>query len=285
MQKESAMLREPRTYRYSTIRLVLLIVLLLLLAVVPFVVLGGVNFQYIVFSAAVIGLIMLVSVFSLTRSTTISNDGISTRSLLGESALNWSEINSVSGSGNAIRLHNRDGDVTVAPSPHLPGYPEVIEMIGAKRLDLFDPARYSVMSRNWLKSFLSLSILVLLLGAGIYLYTQSSRTETMMPTLFLGMVALGLISSVFMSVLSLRIDASLLTVRYLLKKIVLKADDVHSIVLNVMQTRTGKSYHIVIFTKQNRTIRFSGIGPGLPVTYLVLRNWHQGSARLPLSGL
>lgn len=267
---------EPRTYRYSTFRLVLLIVLLLLLGIVPFVILGGDNFQYVLFSFALIGLIILISIFLLTRSTMISNDGISTRSLLGEKNLNWSEIDSVSGSGNAIKLHNRDGDVTVAPSPHLPGYPEVIEVIGAKRPDLFNPANYSVMARNWLKSLLFLGTGAILIGVGIYLYFESN--ETVMPILFLAAVGLGFIASVFMSVISLELDGALLTVRYLLSKTLLNADDIHSIGLTVTQTRNGKSYHITMFTKHNRMIRFSGIGPNLPVVYLVLKTWYQGHA-------
>src|SRR6185503_8002724 len=140
---ETALLNEPRTYRYSTVRVVLLIIMLLLLGIAPFMILGSTDSLYILLTWMFIGVVMLVSVYSLTRSTTVSNDGISTRSLLGERSLNWGEINSASGSGNKIKLHNRDGDVTVAPSPHLPGYPEVIEMIGAKRPDLFNPTEYS----------------------------------------------------------------------------------------------------------------------------------------------
>lgn len=268
------MLTEPRTYRYSTARLVLLIVLLLLLVIVPFVILESANFLYILFSFAFIGLIMLVSIYSLTRSTTISHDGISTRSLLGERTLNWSEIQSVSGRGNAIKLHNRDGDVTVAPSPHLPGYPEVIEMIGAKRPDLFSPANFTVMSRNWLNSLLFLVGGVFIIGVGFYLYFESN--ETVMPILFLAVVCLGFAASIFMSVLSLQLDGSLLMIRYLLGTSSLRPNEVHSVGMNVTQTRSGKNYHIVMFTKNNRTIRFSGIGPNLPVVYLVLKNWHQG---------
>jgi hypothetical protein len=271
------MLSEPRTYRYSTARLVLLIVLLLMLGIGSVIILSSVNFLYILFSFAFIGLILLGSIFSLTRSTTISNDAISARSLLGERVLNWSEIDSVSGRGNAIKLHNRDGDVTVAPSPNLPGYPEVIEIIGAKRPDLFKPANFGVMSRSWLNSLLFLVAGVFIIGVGIYLYFDSN--ETQIPILFLAAVGLGFIASIFMSVLSLQFEGSLLTIRYLLSKSMLKPEEVQSIGLNVTQTRSGKSYHVYMFTKNNRTIRFSGIGPSLPIVYLVLKNWHQGNIR------
>ena len=270
------MLNEPRIYRYSTIRLVLLIILLALLGIAPFMILGGNNSLYVLFSFAFIGLVMFISIYSLTRSTTISNDGISTRSLLGERSLNWSEIDSVSGSGNKIKLHNRDGDVTVAPSPHLPGYPEVIEMIGAKRPDLFNPAEYSVMPRNWLGSLWFLVMGMLFIGIGIFLYLDASETETMMPIILVAVVGLAFIASIFMSVLSLRLDGSSLTIRYLLGQTVLKPGEVKSVGLNVTQTRNGKTYNVLMFTDRGRTIRFSGIGPSLPIVYLVLKNWQQG---------
>ena len=273
------MLIEPRTYRYSTLRLVLLIILLVLLGVGPYMILGGNNSLYILVSFAFIGLIMLISIYSLTRSTTISNDGISTRSLLGERSLNWGEIDSVSGSGNKIKLHNRDGDVTVAPSPHLPGYPEVIEMIGAKRPDLFNSAEYGKMSRNWMNSLLFLVIGIFIIGVGVFLYFDSSETETMMPTIFLAVVGLVFIGSIIMSVQSLKFDGPLLTIRYLLSQTLLKPEEARSIAFGVTQTRNGKSYHILILTAHNRTIRFSGIGPSLPIVYLVLKNWQQGHVR------
>lgn len=271
------MLNETRVYKYSILRLVLLILMLLLLGVMPIVILGSVKLPYIFYTFVFVGLLILFSVYTLTRSTTISNDGISTRSLLGESSLNWNEIDSVSGSGNGIKLRNRDGDVTVSPSPQLPGYPEVIEMIGAKRLDLFKPTNFGVLRRNWLKSLVFLIALVLIIGIALYLYRKSS--DTVISLIFIIVIALGFIASIFLSVLAIRVDGSQLTIRYLLSQLVLKPEDVHSIALNVMQTRNGKSYSVVLFTRNNKMIRFSGIGPSLPVTYLVLKNWHQTSAR------
>ena len=271
------MLNEPRVYRYSTARLVLLIVLLLGLGVVPFIVLGSANFQYAFIIVAVIGVLIVVSIYTMTRSTTVSNDEISTRGLLGETSLRWSEIDSVFGSGNAIKLRNRDGDVTVSPATNLPGYLEVIEIIGAKRPDLFSPSKHARMSRSVFEILLFLVVGAGLLGVGLYLYVTSA--ETMMKTLFLGGVVLGLVVFSFMSVLSVTIDGAQLTIRYLLNKIVLSQLDVHSILLNVMQTRSGKSYSIVIYTTHNRMVRFSGVGRSLPITYLVLKNWHQGAAR------
>lgn len=271
------MLSEPRTYRYSILRIVLLVILLGLLGVGSILVLGGGYLLYALIILFFIGLILVVSVFSLSRSTTISNEGISVRSLLGEKSLHWNEIDSVSGRRNSIRLHDRDGDVTVNPSPHLPGYTEVIDFIGVKRPDLFDPAKYSVMSRNWLNSLLALVMGLLFLGVGIYLYLQTDNT--LMSVLFLGFVALVFFVSIFWSVLSLKIDGPTLTVRYLLSRAVFNVNEVGAVGLEVRQTRYGKSYHVFFFARNRTTVRFSGIEPSLPVVYLVLKNWQQGRAK------
>jgi hypothetical protein len=169
--------------------------------------------------------------------------------------------------------------VTVAPSPQLPGYPEVIEFIGAKRPDLFNPAKYNTMSRNWLNGMLFLAIGMDIIGVGVFLYFDSSETETTMPLIFLAAVGLGFIASIFMAVLSLRLNESSLTVRYLLSQTVLKPEEVRSVAFAVLQTRNGKSYNVHIFTTRGRTIQFSGIGPSLPIVYLVLKNWQQGRVR------
>jgi PH (Pleckstrin Homology) domain-containing protein len=275
---QTALLNEPRTYRYSTVRLVLLILLLVLLGTVPFMILGSTQSVYILISWTFIGLIMAIAIYSLTRSTTISDDGISSRTLFGERSLNWSEIDSVSGRGNGIKLHSRDGD-TVAPSPQLPGYPEVIEIIGAKRPDLFNPTGGRAMSRNWFGSLLFLVIGAVSVGAGIYLYFDPSETESLMPLIFLAVVALAFVISIFTSVLALNFEGPALTVRYLVGRTTLKPDEIRSVVFGVTQTRNGKSYNVHIFTTRGRTISFSGIGPSLPIVYLVLKNWQQGRAK------
>ena len=95
-------------------------------------------------------------------------------------------------------------------------------------------------------------------------------------TLLLAFVGLGFLVTVFMTVLYVKLEGPVLTVRYLLNKVVLKANEIQAIGLHVAQTRRGKSYSIMLLTSQNRTIRFSGVGPNLPLAYLVLKNWHQG---------
>ena len=152
-------------------------------------------------------------------------------------------------------------------------------MIGAKRPDLFNPAEYSVMSRNWLSNLWFLVMGMLFIGVGIFIYFEASETATMMPIIFLAVIGLTFIGSILMSVLSLRLDGSSLTIRYLLGQTVLKPEEVRSVGLNVTQTRNGKRYNILMFTNRGRTIRFSGIRPSLPIVYLVLKNWQQGRVK------
>jgi len=70
-----------------------------------------------------------------------------------------------------------------------------------------------------------------------------------------------------------------LTIRYLLTQTTLKSDEIRSVGLDVTQTRNGKNYNVLMLTNRNRTIRFSGIGPSLPIVYLVLKNWQHGRVK------
>ena len=88
------------------------------------------------------GFVTLISLVSFIPKTIISENKISTQTLLGTETLRWSEIARISGSGDFIKLHNFKDDVTVTPSPQIPGYEEVVEWIGGKRPDLFNPQEY-----------------------------------------------------------------------------------------------------------------------------------------------
>ncbi|MBK9206779.1 MAG: hypothetical protein IPL71_00110 [Anaerolineales bacterium] len=108
-----------------------------------------------------------------TAQTIISEDEISTKTLLGTKSLRWSEVSRVSGRGYAIKLHNFDGDVTVAPATQLPGYDEVVNWIGMKRPDLFSPLEYAEMKKNWAGTIIfSMVGLFLLAGLGFCAYTS-----------------------------------------------------------------------------------------------------------------
>lgn len=276
------MINEPRTYRHPIIQVILLVVVFGALAIGLFSSWDGADYTSILPITAFFALVFLFSLHSLTVKTTISDTEISTQSLLGTRTLNWSEINSVSGWGNGIKLHNMDGDITVAPSSQLAGYKEVIEFIGSKRPDLFSPQDYSEMSRNWYGYILLGIIALFVIGTGLFLLTQAGSTGMIIFVFFL-ILALFIAYVTFSMPKSLNLEGDTLFIKYFFNEKSVRAHEVASITLNYRQTRNGKNYFVGIDLTNKRYTRISGIGPNLPVVFLVLRNWHKKHTTIGLT--
>lgn len=269
-------MNEPRVYKNSPFVFVLLLVMFVVLFGAVFFASGDVglsNLLVMIPFALMFAFLFIYVVFVATAQTIISNDEISTKNLLGTKTLTWGEINRVSGRGNRIKLHNLDGDVTVAPSPQLPGYPEVIEWIGIKRPDLFNPLEYGEMTRSWAGTLLLPVLGFLFVGVGFFLTTQDS--ELAFPLLIFFIIGLFFIGTPLFSAQGVAIQGNSIVLGYLFNQKTLPADEIASIELSYTQTRNGKNYFIAIYLADKKTIRISGLSPNLPVVCLVLRNWHK----------
>ncbi|HNO83371.1 MAG TPA: hypothetical protein PKM54_01965, partial [Anaerolineales bacterium] len=111
-------MNEPRVYKHSPIQFIILIVVMGFVFAAMFFNLDW-NTPSILFPISLIILIAVAGLVAATQKTILSDDEISSQSLFGMKTLRWSEITRVSGRGYVIKLHNFDGDVTVAPSPNL----------------------------------------------------------------------------------------------------------------------------------------------------------------------
>ncbi len=268
------MINEPRTFRHSPFQLVMLFLIFGVLAVGLFVSWDGADYTPMLPIGAVFALFFLFSLYSLTIKTTISDDEISTQSLLGTKSLRWSEINRVSGRGHAIKLHNFDGDVTVAPSSQLSGYAEVVEWIGNKRPDLFSPQDYSEMTRSWYGFVLLAIVALFIFGTGLFLVTQAGTAGVVVFVFFL-ILALFITYVTFSMPKSLNFEGDTLFIKYFFNEKSVRAHEIAAFNLNYTQTRNGKNYFVRVDLVNKKYTRISGIGPNLPVVFLVLRNWHK----------
>ncbi len=276
-------MNEPRVYKNSPFLLVFVIIIFGILFIGLGLSLVSVlnNWLIMVPVLLLFGILFIVLVLSSTAQTIISDDEITSKNLLGTKTLKWSEISRVSGAGNRIKLHNFDGDVTVAPQPQLPGYPEVVEWIGTKRADLFNPQEYSELSRNWLITLLFPLGGLLIIGTSFFAYTVSSDSnETLLPYALAGFAGLFLISMVFTSPQSISMQGNSMVVKYLLNQKTLLASEVASVRMGFTQTRNGKHYFILINQTNGKNIRLSGLRPSLPVAYLVLKTWHEKNSSI-----
>jgi hypothetical protein len=282
------MINEPRIYRRSPIQLIVIIVLLGIFSIGFLTTISQIGYVFLIPFAIFLGIVLLTVLNSMTQKTTISDDGISTQNFLGGKSLRWNEINRVSGRGYVIKLHNFDGDMTVFPSPQLPGYEEVVDWIGIKRPDLFNPLEYGEIKRGWL-GLVPLVVLALVLagtfvGFGIaFSKTPQSPDILYMPMFFVAIIFIVFLGLSLFSPQLLTLDGKSLFVKYLFGEKTLMADEITSVELRYTQTRNGKSYFILLTQTNRKSLRISGLSLSLPIVYLVLKNWHKKNAAIGLT--
>jgi len=269
------MINEPRIYRHSPIRLGLVILLFGVLGVGLLTTIGSTDYLFLIPLAVFFGIIFITMLYSMTTKTMISDDEISTQTVLGTKSLAWSEINRVSGRGNGIKLHNLDGDTTVAPNQQLPDYEEIVEWIGIKRPDLFNAQEHSEMTKNWVNGILLPILGLLVIGFGAFFMLQLNTNDDFLPFLIFFIIGIVILVTSFSSPQSLTIDGNSLLFKYLFNQKTLLVDEIQSIELKHQSTRYGKVYFIMLNLTSKKSVRVSGLSPSLPIVYLTLKNWHR----------
>jgi hypothetical protein len=277
-------MNEPRIYKNSPLLFIFMLLVFGVLFIGLVAAMGRETWYILLPFGLAFGVIFLVAILSLTSKTIIADDEISTQDLLGTKTLRWSEIQQVSGRGYRIKLHDRDRSITVSPSPQLPGYAEVIEWIGDKRPDLFDPIEYSEMSKSWFSSMFTAIFGLIIIGTGLFAYIQQD-SNMLLPALIFALIGVGFILMSLAAPQTISIQGNSIMIRYLYKQKTLLADEISSVYLLFTQTRNGKQYFANLSLTNSKNIRISGFGPNLPVVYLVLRNWHAKNKQISnLSG-
>ena len=279
------MSNEPRVYRQSSLQVILMIVAFSVLGIGLVISMAFVEFQYLLLALGVLGVTFTIALYSQTLKTIISDSEISTQSLLGVKSLRWTEISRVSGSGNGIKLHNFDGDVTLAPSTQLPGYEEIVETIGSKRPDLFDPLEYKEMKKSWPAWATIVIFAIFFIGMILGFIFAFINTPNSSAALFLPAGMSSILLIIFLGVIlsapqAVTLNGNSLLLTYLFKEKTVLADEVSSVSLSFIQTRNGKNYFVQLNQRNKKTLKISSLGPGLPILYLVLKNWHAKNSKL-----
>jgi hypothetical protein len=273
------MMNEPRTYRRSPVQFILVMGILVIFGITILRTIPRDGYIALIPFAIIIGIAFVSTLYTMTQKATISEDGISAQSILGEKSLRWEEISRVSGRGDGIKLHNLDGDVTVAPSSQLPGYEEVVEWIGIKRPDLFNPQEYSEMRRG-VSTLVVLAVFgVVLVGViittGVLFSYNSNNLDALLPLIFIIFILVAVFAAAFFfQPQSLMLEGKSLRVKYLFKEKTLLADEIASVDLRFTQNKNGKNYFVQLTQVNKKKMRISGLSLGLPIVYLTLKNWH-----------
>jgi len=279
------MSNEPRVYRQSPLQVVLMIVAFCVLGIGLVISMGFVEFQYLLPALGVLGVTFLIALNSQTLKVIISDSEISTQSLLGVKSLRWTEISRVSGSGNGIKLHNFDGDVTLAPSSQLPGYEEIVETIGSKRPDLFEPLEYKEMKKSWPAWATIVIFAIFFIGMILgfiftFINTPNSSAALFLPIGMSSILLIAFLAVILSAPQAVTLNGNSLLFKYLFSEKTVLADEVSSVSLSFIQTRNGKNYFVQLNLRNKKTLKISSLGSGLPILYLVLKNWHRKNSKL-----
>lgn len=279
------MSNEPRVYRQSPLQVVLMIVAFCVLGIGLVISMGFVEFQYLLPALGVLGVTFLIALNSQTLKVIISDSEISTQSLLGVKSLRWTEISRVSGSGNGIKLHNFDGDVTLAPSSQLPGYEEIVETIGSKRPDLFEPLEYKEMKKSWPAWATIVIFAIFFIGMILgfiftFINTPNSSAALFLPIGMSSILLIAFLAVILSAPQAVTLNGNSLLFKYLFSEKTVLADEVSSVSLSFIQTRNGKNYFVQLNLRNKKALKISSLGSGLPILYLVLKNWHRKNSKL-----
>lgn len=273
-------MKEPRVYKSSPM---VFVVLLIFFALLFGGIIFGVGLQDVSFILPMVAIVILLLVFAFVAqfaTVTVSEEEISVQKLFGTKSLRWTEVDHVSGRGYTLKLHNRDEDVKLSISPRLPGYEEIVEFVGMKRPDLFSPNEYGEMKRGLTAYILMFLFITVILGVTVaFVYstmdTPGSTPAQYLPLLVFIIMVLFFGAMVFSVPRSLTLDGNTLNLKYIFGEKSVRADEVALIQIRFTQSRNGKQYFINLSLRNRKDIQLRGLGVGLPIAYLVLKNWHK----------
>lgn len=267
-------MNEPRVYKNSPATLMVVIVFfIIILASITFTAVFDLTITMLIGAFGV--LVFLIIFLSVSSKAILSDDEVTSQNILSSKTLRWTEITRVSGTGNGIKLHNED--TTVSINPRLPGYEEIIEIIGQKRADLFSAQEFSEMRRGLGSYFGFFIIGVLFVGIiGAFFFLSDFSSESFLSLAFTLIFLLVFLWMFLSSPQSLTIEDRNLRVKYLVSEKNVSTEEVAGIYFAHTRTRRGgKQYYVSIRLRNGKDIRVSGLNIGLPVAYLVLKNWHK----------
>jgi hypothetical protein len=266
-------MNEPRVYRHSRTNVIGgVIALLVLIGFMIFLFAAAQDLAITLFFVAVLGILAVASLATLTSAVIVSETEISTKRFGITRALGWSEIVRVSARGQNLRLHNEDGSVSLTVDSRLPDYAELLETIFARRPNLFDPGEDNRLSAGLAAT---LGRIVLGLGAiAVAAYLLLFQGANWFLVLMLFLTGAIVLAGWLFAPQAIVLEGNAMLVKYLFREASYTADAIRAINLGRTQTRNGPSYHVSMTSADGKQIRFGSFGPGSALTYLILKRWH-----------
>lgn len=258
-----------RIFRHSFGKLVLMSLGVLFLGYAAFAI-GKTDY----FLMTLAGIAFMIVLLYATSSVRISDEEITTSRLLGSKSLRWSEIAHVSVRGQALRLHDHDGDLILSIDSQLDGYKEILDIVFSKRPDLFEEGENTVMSSGWLGNLLAVGFGLLIVAVSVLLFSVSEEFEKIYSVIFFA-VGVYFIVYWFLSPKSIALEDRTLLVMYFFREVSYPAEEIRFISLEKRKTKNGYVYFVQINLESGKKIELPGFTQGAALTYQILKRWHE----------
>lgn len=226
------------------------------------------------------GSLFLSILFSLTERVKISQESISLKTLLKTKTLAWDNISRVSSGSESIKLHNSGNTIVISLNSKLQDYEEIINQIGIKRPDLFNPQVNNEISGTFLTDIPTtwLILITALIGYGFWAYKTDGINPVL--TLFYGITIPIIIAIMLYWVISspksVIIQEKSIVISYPFSQKELHSIDLISINFgHTIDMNGAKNYFVVFYLRNENPVYISDFRINLPITYLVLKNWHK----------
>lgn len=253
-------------FRYDLSLLFILIVTLL-----PFVI-CGLTFpesRKVNIALSWIMTILIISIlFSVVSSVKISNEEITVTNWSGRQTLRWDEITNASFHFSELRLYNSVDNKMLVVDLGVHGYETILETIMQRRSDLFSENTDFVISHKVFTPPYWGSVVTL-----IFILLSVYRESNSWISILIYYAVCQLIFFLF-SLPEIKVSGNTIHLKYALKTISYKANEVASISSERGYTRLGRAYDIAKFhLKNGKTIKVEA-GRMDAFVYRHLTNWH-----------
>ena len=258
-----------KTFRYSQIKSLGILYLMFLVSCVV----GGlfVGIREFLFFGTLIGIGVVLLVVFLTSSVTISDLGITTKSLFGKRSLPWAEIRQVSSKGSSLKLHNRDGHNTVVINPQVERSVEIFDALYSRRPDLFSIKKNNPLVRNFRNDliFLAIGLLLIILSLLLYVYRNYFFASGLAGLFFIAWPVFKSYSSPH----KITLENDCLIVKYANRSTSISADAIAGV--EIGKTKQNQFKFVAVIFRDNSIMEIAGFKQSPFIIYPVLSKWHQ----------
>jgi hypothetical protein len=268
--KEKLSFDEPKTYGIAKFRLFYSILSII-------VIVGIMIFSKEPVPPICFGLVAMFAVYlflPFAYKLIISDQAISSISVLGTRTLEWSEVAEIKNKNGNLILINRDGDVKVTVNQQIDGYPDVIRSIKQQRPELWKLDGIKTFHQNIIQSTLLgiMGLPIIYATIAFSLENGFSLSQDLPSTLF-GLFIGAILLWQGVRIREITFDADFLVAKYIAWEQRFHVNDIQSASLEQRHGKNEVSYPVHIKLKNGKQLVIEKAKEGNPLLASAVETW------------